>query len=190
MSIWHAFICIVVLLIIFAYAQIPPLPADTEPFSQYRHKLRTGDIIVLHNGGFVSTMIKIWDGSPATHTGLVIVEDNELYICELDLHTWFGYDVHVSQFDEFMQRQRGHVIGIIPTPKPLPLTRAKMLSLPCKFDITFGFLPLPGRIYCTTLVHRVHRKHGIRPHNGACERCTTPKTYHTDPRCVFLDYTK
>lgn len=179
---------LVLWVLVLIYYSIPAVdPSRCIPFEEYRDKIRTGDIIVLHNGGLVSTLIKLYEQSPATHTGIAIVENGELYICELDYHSYFSYDVHVSKFDEFMQKQ-WPIIGIIPVKKELPLTVEEAKQIPCKFDLTFGVVPLPGRIYCSTLVHRLHRKYGLLPWNGACEHKTTPRIYHHDPSIIMLEY--
>lgn len=185
----------VVLIIIFYYSEElrlhPVIDIErTIPFSEYRDKLQTGDIIVLHNGGFVSSLIRTYEQSPATHTGVILVEDGEIYICEIDYHTYFSYDIHLSKLDTFMKVQRSPYIGIVPAKKKIPLTLDDIKKIRCKFDLSMGFFPLPGRIHCTTLVHRLMSRHNILPWNGACEHKTTPKTYHTDPSIIFADYTR
>jgi hypothetical protein len=187
-----AIILIIVILIIFYSEELrlhPRIdPEDTIPFSSYRHKIRTGDIIVVHNSGFISSLIRIYDQSPATHSGILIVEDDDIYVCEIDFHSYFSHDIHISNIDEFMTKQRSQYIGVIPMHTSIPLTRHKLAKIKCKFDLTLGFFSLPGRIYCTTLVHRVLSQYNILPWDGSCEHKTTPKTYHKDPSIVFLDY--
>lgn len=188
----YALIFILILLIIYYSEELRLHPVVDEtkliPFSQYRNRVRTGDIIVLHNGGFIGSVIRIYDQSPASHTGVLIVENDDIYICEIDLYSLFSHDLRASNFDEFMKRQKNNYIGIVPTKKEIPLRLRDIEKIKCKFDITLGFYPLPDRIYCTTLVHRLLSRYGVLPWNGACEHKTTPHTYHNDPSIVFLDY--
>ena len=187
------FVAVVLVLILIYYSEefgLHPTidPENTKPFSQYRNRVITGDIIVAHNSGFISTLIRIYAQSPATHSGVVIVEDGDIYICEIDYYSYFADDIHISKIETFMEKQRSRYIGIIPAPKHVPLRLHDIEKIKCKFDLSMGFFTLPGRIYCTTLVHRLMSRFDILPWNGACEHKTTPKTYHSDPSIVLLDY--
>lgn len=134
-------------------------------------------------------MIRIYEQTPATHSGIVIVEDGEIYICEIDFHSYFSYDVKVSTMTKFMKKQWQY-IGIIPVRKEIPLKLKDIDSIKCKFDVTMGFFPLRERIYCSTLVYRLLLRYGVYPWNGAEEHKVTPKTYHTDPSMILLDYAR
>ncbi len=185
---------IILILIIFNSDKLNLHPtinvAEAIPFSEYRNKIKTGDIIVLYNSGFTSSLVRIYDQSSATHAGVIIVENDKIYVCEIDFHTYFSSDVHTSDIDKFMTVQRCPYIGIIPIQKSLPIRLSDVEKINYKYDLTLGFCPLPGRVHCTMLVHRILSWYGIQPLNGAAEHETTPRTYYADPSIILLDYNR
>jgi hypothetical protein len=189
--IMYAYCILVILILIIYYSEEiglhPVLDVEIAvPFSKYSNKLQTGDIMVLHNGGFISSLIRIYEQSPATHTSLILLAPDGIYVCEVNLL----HGLHITKIDDFMKKQRNKYIGIIPAPKEIDLTVEDVKKINYNFDLTLGFRPLQGRIHCSALVHRILANYNILPWNGACEHMTTPKTYYSDPSIIFLDYTK
>jgi hypothetical protein len=184
------FLGLVVILVLIFLWTCPELDPhlDPAPYSMYKHKLQTGDIIVLHNSGFISALIKTFDGSPATHSAIILVEGDDVLVCELDYYTYFSTDVKISPIGVFMEKQRSNIVGIIHNGGVRGLTKEWLSSLPCKFDLSMGLFPLPGRIHCSKFVYRVMKRFGILPHNGCGEESIAPSVYHSDPRIKFVNY--
>ena len=189
-----AWLCaaLVVLIMVFIYA-ITDLPMmfwrDVQPMSRSGWTPRTGDVLVLHNSGITSRMIRFYEHTPASHVAMIVVEDGVVWVCDLDLRNTWGYDAHVERFDKFMTYNH-NIIGVIPVVSELPVKLSQIRAMQCKFDVTLSFVPLPERVVCSTFVHRIQRRYGVHAWTRGGERECTPAVYHSDPGIMFLDYGK
>jgi hypothetical protein len=180
---------IIILLLLIIWNDVPTVDKPVYAFSGYKSKLKTGDIILTLGYGFVSAAIRVIDKSPVTHTGFIIKEDDELFVCDLDRRTRLGSDINIEPIQSYINRHT-RIIGIVPAPRALDIKLDHMRATKCRFDMSLTATPLPGRIVCTAFVYRVLKKYGnILPHDLSCEAYTTPKTYYDDPTTIMLDTT-
>lgn len=80
---------------------------------EIKDNLKTGDLIFLSGPTFGEKAIKLYTNSYFSHVGLIIKENNKLFIFESDLGQGYRKGVRMIPLEEKLQKYSGHNIGAI-----------------------------------------------------------------------------
>lgn len=206
-SVILASLILIFIIILVLIIHIDPNLPDIEPIplSEYRSKLKTGDVLVTFGNSMKSAIIRTYLQSPATHVGIIIKYHDQLYVMDINFQNWpwqrntkynKSKDVRLRMLDHVIEGPYSHhIYGIVPIKEEIKITNDEIKQYSgfvYNCDPTTMFCPLQRKTkykICSTFVSKIHEDKGIELFKNKNSGTVTPVDYFNSENIIFVDST-